>query len=114
MKTTPQFDNALAKFLGAWTDKLEVYRICADLSYFDKYVILEEPGKRYIRLIPVEYKDGKPFSESRSVGAFVDITTGDVLKPASWKAPAKHPRGNIYSEQNGIEAISPSGQVRYL
>ena len=34
----------------------------------------------------------------RSAFAFVDKKTGDVLKPASWSAPAKHARGNIFDE----------------
>jgi hypothetical protein len=29
------------------------------------------------------------------VYCFVDLTNGDILKAATWKAPAKHARGNI-------------------
>ena len=34
-------------------------------------------------------------SGSRSIHAFVDKKTGDVFKPASVKAPAKHVRYNV-------------------
>lgn len=44
-----------------------------------------------------------------SVHCFVDMTTGDVLKAAGWKAPAKHARGNIYDEHNGLAHIDPYG-----
>ena len=44
-----------------------------------------------------------------SAWAFVDIKTGDVLKPASWKAPAKHARGNIFDKSNGLGSIGPYG-----
>jgi len=35
------------------------------------------------------------FGKARSIHAFVDKETGDIYKPAGWKAPAKGPRGNI-------------------
>lgn len=47
-----------------------------------------EPGRRYVKLI--SSRNG-----SRSVWCFVEKNTGAILKPASWKAPAKHARGNI-------------------
>ena len=34
-------------------------------------------------------------SQSRSVHAFVDKKTGEVYKPASFKAPAKHVRFDL-------------------
>ena len=34
-------------------------------------------------------------SGSRSVHAFIDKKTGEVYKPASFKAPAKHVRYNL-------------------
>lgn len=43
------------------------------------------PGTRYTKL---KTSRGSAF-------AFVDMTNGDILKAASWKAPAKHARGNI-------------------
>ena len=55
-------------------------------------------GKRYIRI-----------TCDRSVHAFVDKTNGDVLKPASWKAPAKHARGNIFDAKNGLGSMGPFG-----
>lgn len=53
------------------------------------------------------------FGSGECVHSFVKIETGDILKPAGWKAPAKGVRGSIYSPFNGAEAISPSGCVRY-
>jgi hypothetical protein len=44
-----------------------------------------------------------------SAHCFVDIATGDVLKAASWKAPAKHARGNIFDESNGLKWMGPFG-----
>ena len=55
-------------------------------------------GSRYIRIF-----------RGNSVHAFVDMTNGDVLKPASWKAPARHPRGNIFDENNGLGSMGEYG-----
>jgi len=41
--------------------------------------------------------------------AFVDTTNGDVLKPATWRAPAKHSRGNIFDPSNGLAKMGPFG-----
>lgn len=54
-----------------------------------------------------------------SVVAFVCSVTGNVYMPASRKAPAKHARGNVFSELEGREAftsVDPSGlvHVKYL
>ena len=44
-----------------------------------------------------------------SAYCFVDRTNGDVLKAASWKAPAKHARGNIFDDSNGLKFMSAYG-----
>jgi hypothetical protein len=36
------------------------------------------------------------------------IKPGDLLKPASWKAPAKHSRGNIFDGTDKWEYYGPS------
>jgi len=51
------------------------------------YVI--ETGKKYHKVILVNGGGG------RSAAFFVDKQTGSVLKPASWKAPAKGERCNL-------------------
>ena len=66
----------------------------------------------------IELKFGRKYAKllaGSSVFAFVDLTNGDVLKPAGWAAPAKHARGNVLSDQNGLEAITPGMPfVKYL
>ena len=64
-------------------------------------------GKRYWKII---MKDGN----SRSVRAFVDKTTGDILKPASWAAPAKHARGSILAEDFGMSCLEGPYGPKYL
>ena len=50
---------------------------------------IEEGGRKYHKIV-MEYDNG-----SRSVHAFVDKKTGEVYKPASFKAPAKHVRYDL-------------------
>lgn len=60
-------------------------------------------GKRYIKVC----------LKGSGVYAFIDKTNGDVLKPASWAAPAKTARGNIFNEDNGMGCCGPYG-IAYL
>jgi hypothetical protein len=52
-----------------------------------------ETGRKYYKLI---CKD----SNSRSVHCFINKTTGDVLKSASWNAPAKGVRYNLLDDNS--------------
>ena len=60
-----------------------------------KFVV--KTGKRYYKIVQQEFETwekSKYYGQYRdgSVHCFVDKETGDVYKPASWKAPAKHIR----------------------
>lgn len=70
-------------------------------------------GTRYCRIDKVERNTGadahvRPFNR-RSAWAFIDRSTGDVLKPATFKAPAKHARGNIFDDKGGMGSMSNYG-----
>lgn len=54
-------------------------------------------GKRYARIV----LNNAP---GTGVHSFVDLTTGDILKAASWKTPAKGARGNISDLTKGFSA----------
>lgn len=43
------------------------------------------------------------------VHCFVCKLTGDVLKAETWARPAKHARGNIFDENNGLAEMGPYG-----
>ena len=60
----------------------------------DDYKFYIESGRKYHKLI-METESG-----SRSVHAFIDKKTGEVYKPASFKAPAKIVRYNLLSEMS--------------
>lgn len=66
-------------------------------------VITVMVGKKYARLV----EDEGP--SRRSAWAFVDLKNGDILKPASWQAPAKHSRGTVMADDFGASAVGPYG-----
>ena len=59
-------------------------------------------GKSAFAFIAVE--DGN----TKTLGAY---KKGDILKPATYKAPAKHARGNLFDNSNGMSMMSPYGPV---
>ena len=81
-------------------------------------------GRRYAKIIT---RDGDVTSDgsgdnlarlahgvgSKSVTAFIDLRNGNVLKPAGWKGPAKHARGNVLDVHAGLGSTSAHG-VAYL
>jgi len=62
-------------------------------------------GMRYAKIIVTTQGLG---AGQRSVFGFVDMRSGDVLKAASWKAPAKNfARGNVHT--TGLQGVGPHG-----
>lgn len=58
-----------------------------------------DQGRRYARIVV----DGSAFR-------FVDRTNGNILKAASWKAPAEHARGNVLRSDR-MNSVTPYGVV---
>ena len=71
---------------------------------FPKDILTTTEGRRYIKVIR-RNSDGS----GGSVHCFIDKINGDVLKAASWKVPAKHTRGNIFDEYNGLANMTHTG-----
>lgn len=80
----------------------------------DQGMIYPEYGRRFTRIV-VEGKN------QRHVHAFVDMTNGDVIKAAGWKAPQKGKYGlavrfNLVddeSRERGFRSIDPYGKYLY-
>ena len=69
---------------------------------------IDPKGRKFVRIVRSDD------SGSRSVHSFVERATGNVLKAAGWKAPAKHSRGNIWAPDTGRGAIDSTGFTVYL
>ena len=58
-------------------------------------------GKKFIKVFNLQYQEANEFYNRKagyragSVTAFIDKNTGEVYKPASWKAPAKNVRFDL-------------------
>ena len=79
----------------------------ANLMKFKVYT-----GKRYYKIVQQEFETwekSKYYGQYRdgSVHAFVDKETGDVYKPASWSAPAKHIRFSFQNEEDLKFLLNP-------
>ena len=70
----------------------EIENGTAKLMYFKV-----NTGKKYYKIVQMEFDTFQNRNEYRagSVHAFVDKQTGQVYKPASWQAPAKHVRFDL-------------------
>lgn len=95
------FDDALLSFLKTAQELVD--RGINDRKHPDlpRAILSHTAGKRYTK---ITIKDSQ-----ESVWAFIDNTNGDVLKPATFKVPAKHARGNIFDEHNGTKTLSAYG-----
>ena len=91
---TPEFIS----WFNACQEKISKYYQDCNYTLGNSKLIAQQ-GKKYIKIN----------QESSGVWAFINADNGDVLKAASWKSPAKHARGNIFDEANGLKFIGPHG-----
>ena len=81
----------------------------ANLYKFDYQV-----GKKYIKVFNLQYQEANEYYNRKagyrkgSVTAFIDKNTGEVYKPASWKAPAKIVRFNLLNIAERNSLINPN------
>lgn len=73
------------------------------------YDFVIESGRKYLKIVMV--------NNQRSVHAFVDKKTGELYKPAGWKSPAKHVRGQLLdsaSREDILERCDWAGGYLYM
>ena len=76
--------------------KDQLAKIVSGTAKLDKFRYYE--GKKYLKVVREEYDERNDRWRDTTVHAFVDRKTGDVYKPASWKAPAKHVRFSLSND----------------
>ena len=78
------------------------------------YKFVFKTGKKFHKVYFLEYQEASEYYgtkagyKSGSVHAFIDIQTGEVYKPASWKAPAKHVRFDLRLIQDREFLFNPN------
>ena len=82
------------------------YKTDDNPQYFT-YII----GRKYFKVVAMEWVDDAKYGrinaapagyQAKHVHAFVDKTTGDVFLPASWNAPAKGARFNLFENKEAL------------
>lgn len=107
--------TAIEEFAAKLLAALNEYKKDMGLTYFDSFRVITEIGQKYIRYYSVEVQhDGGLLN--KSIIAFVDIFNGEIMKPATYKSPAKTKgrRGNILADDGGASAITRQGRITYL
>lgn len=121
-KTTPKKDTKLTQSISSPKDINKAVDMLIkgaqqkiDVDFKKHYpnltpnILGKEKGKRYIKITSIT-NGGKG---QKSVWAFIDAkegpTFGDILKPASWRAPAKHARGNVFDGSWGVNSVGVYG-----
>lgn len=93
------FDNFFTKLTGMFdAHQMEALSNAPECREY----LAVKYGKKYIKICRVRGTD------VCSVFCFVD-QQGNILKAASWNAPAKHARGNIFDADNGMKQVGPYG-----
>ena len=103
------FGESMNKFLNKLTDNAKPH--VERFKHMDSIVFKTDGGRKFIKVkyfetkINTDYETGVKtiVKDTRgSIHCFVDKNTGDIYKPASWKAPYTKGnnavRGNIYDE----------------
>lgn len=104
-KTRQEIEDAVNKFVKGVQDKMNAYWQDMKFTYAPAPTITWEFAPKYIRVWKIE-QGGK------SIHTFIDATTGNVLKAASWKAPeTKNPRSNIFDADCGLSGVTHHGAV---
>jgi hypothetical protein len=109
MKNTPQFQEALTRFVSELSKLVEKYRVDSGFTFADNFGAVIDGGNKYIRISDTETING--VVKIKGVHCFINTVNGDILKANTYKAPClKHPRGNIFKE-NCLEGVNVHGVV---
>ena len=74
-------------------------------------LVADRGGRRYVKIVEKHHGFGEP--QIKSVFAFIDTQTGFILKPASWKAPARGVRGTLADIPDAMQWVSYFGIKSY-
>ena len=83
----------------------QLVEIMQGKAKLDKFRYYE--GKKYIKVVREQYNEIQDRWIDSTVHSFVDKKTGEVYKPASLKAPAKHVRFNFCDKKDLLFLTDP-------
>jgi hypothetical protein len=106
---SPDFDTALEAYVVMVQETINAHYATTYSNLTPPLIVANTRGKVNVKII-----SQNTHGVDGAVHSFVRRDTGHILKAAGWSQPAKGKRGSIYSVQNGAEALSYSGGIRYL
>ncbi len=86
--------------------KDQLAKIVSGTANLDKFRYYQ--GKKYLKVVREEYDERNDRWRDTTVHAFINRATGEVYKPASWKAPAKHVRFNLSNDLDRQKLHDPN------
>ena len=99
-------EHNLKKDPNCTYSKEQLAKIVSGTAKLDKFRYYQ--GKKYLKVVREEYDERNDRWRDTTVHAFVDKETGEVYKPASWKAPAKHVRFNLSNDLDRQKLHDPN------
>lgn len=100
MTQQPVTENRLNEFLFNMNELYRLYFLSKGYSH-NPPTFSAQPGSKNIKVVENRPEGGA------SVYCFIDKATGDILKAAGWKAPAKGVRGSIWNESCDVGTDKP-------
>jgi len=86
--------------------KDQLAKIVSDTAKLDRFRYYQ--GKKYLKVVREEYDERNDRWRDTTVHAFINTETGEVYKPASWKAPAKHVRFDLSNDLDRQKLHDPN------
>ena len=86
--------------------KDQLAKIVSDTAKLDRFRYYQ--GKKYLKVVREEYDERNDRWRDTTVHAFINTATGEVYKPASWKAPAKHVRFDLSNDLDRQKLHDPN------
>ena len=116
VRTKTEFNKAMFDLCKKLTeDALEYYK---RFPHIKGIVFKTDGGRKYIKVKGFETTthDGKNITDKGRIHCFVNSETGDIFKPATWKAhnlKGNAVRGNIF-DKSTFKTTDPHGGWLYL
>jgi len=109
---TEQTVNAINAFAEALQERVQTF----DAEHFPEMVkfmtseFTVSIGKKYAKIWKMRNHTVDGVAKE-SIHSFVNLENGDILMAASLNKPARHRRGNVYSDDLGMEAVTDEGYI---
>lgn len=122
LSISTDFDARLKKFVEGAQAKSDQNWSDNGYTHGKSPLIVSEYATKYVRIWKQDrdvegkvlmYGVGKGARPAQSIYCFIDRTNGNILKAASYKAPAKgNPRGNMMTDEDyGLHGVTHHGAV---